>query len=313
MPTLDHKGASLTSVIFDESTEYGTRRTFIPQARLEVQEVKGLRGQTRQIITGTAEAFEPELYHFPQRFIAGVPPQIEDSMVATVGNNVFVGRTMFNPTLRTTGNQSVVLNTEQVVKLSHELLAHSLNTPAVRKLAATDKEPLTIAAGQINSSTEARVYAPADKGAAQRNLNFAIANLAAYNYWVEEGEAKAKAAAEAKAKAEAEAKRKAKQDEHEYAGALSLYNRVNGTSYHGFVTKASESRYRAAWRALNPSAPGSLLVDGSIAANQIKAIDLETATIAAHRINAEALGRALHPSLSAFAPQTTRTVGYSRV
>lgn len=88
------------------------------------------------------------------------------------------------------------------------------------------------------------VYKPTTDDQAERNLNFALANLAAYNYWVETGKAeeerKAKREAELKAAVDRRAKEAAEANlrriEQEERDGLALYNKAHGRSYLSFAS-----------------------------------------------------------------------------
>jgi len=84
----------------------------------------------------------------------------------------------------------------------------------------------------------ARVYQALTEGEAQRNLNFALANLESYLYWERKGraekierEANLKRAEERKAKELADAKKAAEEATRLSKKALAIYNAVNSTNY----------------------------------------------------------------------------------
>ena len=165
---------------------------------------------------------------------------------------------------------------------------------------------------------QALVYKPTTEKQALRNLNFAIANLAAYDWWNKTGAEEARKKAEAEAKAKAEEARKVKLEQAEKArvaaelkGAIQLFNKLNSTNYASWDNfefyrghaqrQATERKYVAAWKAINPS---SIIVDGGISAATISAAAVSAQDILNQR--AAQLGRAMYPGLNTFAPQTFR-------
>lgn len=80
----------------------------------------------------------------------------------------------------TTGGQRFPLEAEDVPALAAAVLGPSSLKQFPRQLGAGQE---TVSEG--TGKTEARVYVPTSDGGAERNLNFAKANLAAYLTWVE--------------------------------------------------------------------------------------------------------------------------------
>lgn len=225
---------------------------------------------------------DPELlalyygYSFPQRFIAGLPDyreapasQREDRPLTISGDrkpvvthstwqaDVSMGDNGYYPTLPTGKNngRDVVCITN-APKFARDLLERVSPTATARPDKLVVNQPKTITSFGHESlevgedSTRAVVFKPTSDTQAQRNLNFAIANLFAAVEWYESGKAKAEEAkkkAEAEAKAEAErkeAERKAREEkarkerednEKLEAEALKLYNATYGTTHSSWI------------------------------------------------------------------------------
>lgn len=108
-------------------------------------------------------------------------------------------------------------------------------------------------------STEARVYAPNSRRGAERNLNFAVANLAAYLDW-EKREAERLLEEEAKARAERESRDDREEIERR---ALAAFNDQSGTKHiywtQAFYPRPLDQTVVDAWsrlvRTIDASAP----------------------------------------------------------
>lgn len=143
-----------------------------------------------------------DLYYYgiPQRFIVGITPEELKALARTKIDRLTTALEYINDTPGVPGAKPV-----------------------------TQDGKATVSVGQ--GGLEGRVYRPTTDEQAERNLNFAIANLEAYVDWEKRGR-------EAQAKAELEAKRaaelKAAQDrlkETQLKNGLELYNKLHSTRY----------------------------------------------------------------------------------
>lgn len=188
----------------------------------------------------------PNPYSFPQRYVLGIDqekslPFISNPRRAfqnSFGRSVELGTTGYDPEIKTYGATTpTALKSENVPEFAYQLFMNSGSLPHPRvNLPGGGSQPF-ISAG--TGTTQARVNQPQSEAEAKRNLNFAIANLAAYQQWEKvtapalEREAKAKAKAEAEEKRQAEARLvalEAKQKARNKAG-LDLFNNVNSTRH----------------------------------------------------------------------------------
>jgi hypothetical protein len=172
-------------------------------------------------------------YSFPQRYMLGIDQ--EDTLARTSiagynGRNLTIdGYTKGRAVIGSVGRDSLTTPAATIVGIDIAKAARDLITRVEGgKLPATtymdDKE--TVVAGK------ARVYQAQSEGEAQRNLDFAVANLTSYIRYVDsikpEQEAKAKEAAE---KAQVEAKQAAF-----YKAGIDLFNKVHGTRHFSWGT-----------------------------------------------------------------------------
>lgn len=141
-----------------------------------------------------------DYYGFPQRFVVGLP----------------------------TEETPLVLASPQRLKLALDYLTGTAGVayPSPR----TQDGKASVFAG--NGGIQARVYRPTTEEQAQRNLNFAIANLSAYVEWDQRGRAEQarieKEREENLRKAEAEAAKEKARQARLKAG-LDLYNKTTGS------------------------------------------------------------------------------------
>jgi hypothetical protein len=169
-------------------------------------------------------------YSFPQRYMLGIDQ--EDTLARTS----IAGKNSRNLTIDGYSKGRAVIGS--VGKDGLSVPAATVEGVNIAK-AARDLAGRVEGAGTLINTTmdgkdtvavgNARVYQAESAGEAQRNLNFAIANLTSYIRYVDqikvEQERKAKEAAEAK-KREVEAKQAARNK-----AGLDLYNRVHGTRH----------------------------------------------------------------------------------
>lgn len=184
---------------------------------------------------------------FPQRYLTGLtaPTTTKESPLPATftnhsGASITVDSNGIYPMLKTSTreNFSVLIDRD----LPAFLQAVISRSPRYKRSARTvvqDGKP-SIKVG--DNGAAGIVYKPTTQDQAERNLNFALANLAAYLEWERVGKAEAerkakreaeeKAAAERRAKAEAEAN--LRRIEQEEADGIRAYNKAMGTSYRKF-------------------------------------------------------------------------------
>lgn len=205
-----------------------------------------------------------ELYHcFPQRVVVGVTtteesPLASKNFTGSNGRKLTVSSLYGKTHISTETYLGTGINHEDTASLALSILAADSRKHVARHLQSSN----TMAAGY--DGDEGRVYVPKDDQQALRNLNFAIANLAAYERYqtvvkpeqeaakkkAEEAlkalreEAKRKEEAEAKAKAEA----KRREELHIEKKALKIFNASRGTGYTmwpTFMGQASRDKWIA--------------------------------------------------------------------
>jgi hypothetical protein len=177
-------------------------------------------------------------YHcFPQRFMLGTTtqelplPLPSETFTDTNGRGLTVSTSYGKTNLSTSSYLGATISPKDTPELALSILAHDDYKNRTRHLSSTD----TIAVGY--DELEGRVYVPKDEKQALRNLNFAIANLAAYERYqnvvkpAQAAEAKKKAEAEAKRQADLAAAKKRVEEGKLERSALRLYNATKGTGY----------------------------------------------------------------------------------
>ena len=108
-----------------------------------------------------------------------------------------------------------------------EYIKNTPGLPGARSFTQDGKATVAVS----NGGLEGRVYRPTTEEQAQRNLNFAIANLTAYVDWDQRGRAEQiRAELEAKRKAEL-AEAEARLKEVRLKNGLDLYNKVHNTRH----------------------------------------------------------------------------------
>ena len=191
-------------------------------------------------------------YCYPHSYLIGIDPttinQIErDLLMPTLTpkrgrRDVTYTNEGFNTRIETVPGYAAILDLDEVAKLSSELFRMSFFASNPRE--AMDGDRKSIVAG--SGSSRAAVYVPDTEAQAERNLNFAIANLKAYVDWVETGRKEAEEKAEKLRKEKEEAAEKARLEkerrervlreeierqrkaQEERKGALKLYNASTG-------------------------------------------------------------------------------------
>lgn len=220
----------------------------VPSARTTT--LKLTDGRELQVPPGTAYRIPRPIdpYSFPQRWIAGISSE-EDTL--TLDKSHYTGN----------AGQSLELSHHATGEYAHSVVkvsgsgAYSYNTTAATALKGKKdhsflalqllrvigaSKPSDISTEVLDGRTtitvgNAKVYRAENEGEALRNLNFAIANLKSYLYWITDGiKAKAKRDADLKAAEERAAKElkereaKVKEARRIDAKALKLYNAANG-------------------------------------------------------------------------------------
>jgi hypothetical protein len=162
-----------------------------------------------------------------------------------IGRIVQLFNNSYNPMIRTLNSaadklgESTILRGEDVPNFAYELFNNSALMPKPKTNLPYGGQPY-VSAG--DGDAQARVYFPKNEEQAKRNLNFAVANLKAYEQWekhtkpAQEAQKKADLArleAEAKIKADRELKAKKERVAREarLKAGLDLYNKVNGTRH----------------------------------------------------------------------------------
>jgi len=183
----------------------------------------------------------------------------------SIGATVTVDNNGIYPMLRTNaqGGIHTVVVDRDVPALAFELFNKSARFGRDIKATTQDGKP-SIKVG--TGSMAGIVYKPTTNEQAERNLNFALANLAAYEEWERTGrkvaearEAALKAAekrvAEEKAKREAEEAKRQAEHARKRADALTFYNLTNGTRFYSWssVGLIGEARIQQ-WIDLSESA-----------------------------------------------------------
>ena len=133
-----------------------------------------------------------------------------------------------------TSAATLPLNAKDIPAIAQDLFQSSHDHYSTRVLTAgkANGGSDTIVVGY--DGTEARVYSPETEQAAQRNLNFALANLAAYNRFhkvTKPALEKAKAEEAVKKAKIKEAEAEALKGLRESADGLAFYNKQNNTTY----------------------------------------------------------------------------------
>lgn len=238
---------------------------------------------------------------FPKRWITGIElPSEEDTLEPSYSLNTLSysrkvevttpGLGYVNVALRGDYNaENVTLNGQQAALLANTLLKRVRQEPTKVKFITTDGKNSVMAGNGI-------VYAAATEGEAQRNLDFALANLASYLNWEQHGReearkreenlrrierAKAKAEAEAEEKAKAEAAEKARKADKDRKLGLHHYNVANGTLYGSWSAAGIYSEQTILkWVALSKQADA--LRKSTLTLSQ----QISAATITAERLSA---------------------------
>jgi hypothetical protein len=186
----------------------------------------------------------------PKRWITGIGlPSEEDTLEPYFSMNTASYDRKVEVTTPRLGYANVALSggyNRENVTLDGKQMATLANT--LLKRIGTDYRPVKFVTVDGKNSVKAGngiVYAAMTEGEAQRNLDFALANLASYLNWEQYGREEArkreenlrrieqeKRQAEVRAKAEAEEKRQAQEKLYkERAEGLRHYNVANGTNY----------------------------------------------------------------------------------
>jgi hypothetical protein len=204
-----------------------------------------------------------DTYSFPQRYMLGTDqeqslPFVHNNRRTYMngqGRTIELGTNGYHPELAVAGSTRTVLKSEDIPQFAYELFANSGYTPRARiNLPGGGTPFISVGTGD----EQARINTPSNEKQAERNLNFAIANLKAYQQWVsvtkpaierkkqeDLARLEAEAKAEAKAKAEKEAIEK-KQAARSKAG-LDLYNRTFGTTFSSWASAHLSLSTREEW------------------------------------------------------------------
>lgn len=250
------------SITYEQETEQvhswanGSRVSYIPNRSIHVVFEDGRELYAPSASFKTISPTEVEIslnhlnyYSIPQRYVLGTDQENHlaiasaDSRSTTykngIGRTIELGTNGFHPQIEIPSQRQTVLTSEDVADFAYELFNKSAKLPKALVNLPASAQPF-ISAG--TGESQARVFSPKNEEQAKRNLNFAIANLKAYQQWEKvtkpalerkKQEDLARLEAEAKAKAEAEAKKReieAKQVARNKAG-LDLYNKVIGGRY----------------------------------------------------------------------------------
>lgn len=187
---------------------------------------------------------------FPQRVMAGVDPAptttqerllLSETFTNNVGASLTVDSNGIYAMVKATpgiGGNYAVLTDKNLPKFLRSIVDHSVTFGRKVKHLTLDGKP-SIKAGEGGAA--GIVYKPTTQDQADRNLNFALANLEAHVWWETTGKAQAEREAKVKAEREAAAARDAKRREEnlrriekEEADGIAAYNKARGTSYRKF-------------------------------------------------------------------------------
>lgn len=190
-----------------------------------------------------------ELYYgVPQRFIAGIDPAtttfqespLSETFTNNAGASITVDSNGIYPMIKANPNYGTfaVLRDRDLPKFLKAVINGSTQFGRKVKHVTLDGKP-SIKAGEGGSA--GIVYKPTTQDQADRNLNFALANLEASIWWETTGKAEAeiKAKRDAELKAAQERVTKLREEnlrrvEKEEADGIAAYNKSKGTSYRKF-------------------------------------------------------------------------------